>query len=283
MDNGSSDNTKDISISFKDAFINFQYIYEEEPGLHVGRHAGLKAAKGEILVYADDDIGALPTWIEGISESFRNPQVALVGGNNFPMYESTPPEWVHDLWTTTPWGKVNAIYSILDFGRKRKEIPANYVWGCNMAIRKSILQELGGFHPDGMPDDLLLYRGDGECAITRSILKMKNYRTDFNPKASINHIVSEDRMKLSYVYKRGFAQGISDSYTEIRRKKKPSADLCIKISYRKLRITINSLIKKDDPLSIYRTGHMRGYMYHQKMVKKDNSLLNWILKDKYLD
>lgn len=282
VDNGSSDNTKDISMSFKDAFINFKYIYKEEPGLHVGRHAGLKAAKGEILVYADDDIEALATWIEGIRESFRDPQVALVGGNNFPKYESKPPAWVEDLWTITPWGKINGIYSILDFGQERKEIPANYVWGCNLSIRKSILQKLGGFHPDGMPYDLLRYRGDGECAVTRSISKMENYRTDFNPRASIYHFVSEDRMKLDYVYKRGFAQGISDSYTEIRRKKKPSDYLYLKCIYDKVRISINSIKKKDDPLSMYSNGYRKGYTYHQEMVKRDNNLLNWILKDNYL-
>ena len=45
----------------------------------MGRHNGYKLAKSELLVYADDDIEAFPTWIEGIYESFQDPDVVLVG------------------------------------------------------------------------------------------------------------------------------------------------------------------------------------------------------------
>ena len=284
VDNGSSDNTKDISLSFGGEFANFQYIYEREPGLHVGRHAGLKAAKGEILIYADDDIEALPTWIEAINDSFRDPQVALVGGNNFPKYESKPPEWVNDLWRTTPWGKVNAIYSILDFGKECKEIPANYVWGCNFAILKSVLLEEGGFHPDAMPDGLLKYRGDGEAAVWQAVSK-KGYKTQFNPKASVNHLVSTSRMRIEYLYRRGYIQGISSSYAHTRKNKK--INIISDGIYRKNMLFKNKLRKmlKSTPkiLDAYLKGHEDGYAYHQNELKIDAALIDWVLKDNYLE
>jgi len=43
------------------------------------------------------------------------------------------------------------------------------VYGCNFSIRKNILIQLGGFHPDGLPDEFLHYRGDGETATSRAI------------------------------------------------------------------------------------------------------------------
>jgi len=64
--------------------------------LHVGRHLGLKKAQGDILVFADDDIEAFPTWLEGIAEAFEDPQIALVGVKN--LSESTndllKPAWL---------------------------------------------------------------------------------------------------------------------------------------------------------------------------------------------
>lgn len=58
VDNGSTDNTESICKEFQKKFTNYVYIYDKKPGLHVGRHAGLKAAKGTILVFIDDDIQA---------------------------------------------------------------------------------------------------------------------------------------------------------------------------------------------------------------------------------
>ena len=98
VDNGSTDDTKAIVNNFDEHIENLVYIYDENPGLHVGRHRGLLAAKADILVYADDDIEALPTWLEGILESFENQSVVLVGGKNIPNFESTPPDWILEMW-----------------------------------------------------------------------------------------------------------------------------------------------------------------------------------------
>jgi hypothetical protein len=63
------------------------------------------------------------------------------------------------------------MYSILDFGNAIQEISPDYVWGCNFSIRKEVLLKVRGFHPDGMPDEFLRYRGDGETSVSREILK----------------------------------------------------------------------------------------------------------------
>ena len=63
IDNGSTDGTKVIVNNFHKSIKNLVYIYDEHPGLHVGRHRGLLVAKTDLLVYADDDIEALPTWL----------------------------------------------------------------------------------------------------------------------------------------------------------------------------------------------------------------------------
>jgi len=81
-DNNSTDNTAQVANSFQNKFQNFKYIKTINPGLHVGRNKGFQEAKGDILVYADDDIEAFPKWLETIYEVFQNQEVMLVGGKN---------------------------------------------------------------------------------------------------------------------------------------------------------------------------------------------------------
>jgi glycosyltransferase involved in cell wall biosynthesis len=60
IDNGSTDDTKEISQEIMKEAANRQirYIFEPEPGLLAGRHRGALEAKGELLVFVDDDIEA---------------------------------------------------------------------------------------------------------------------------------------------------------------------------------------------------------------------------------
>ena len=91
----------------------------------------------------------------------------------------------------------------MDFGDKIKEINPSYVFGCNFSIRKNILLEAGGFHPDGMPQEIIKYRGDGESYVSKYIEK-NGYKTIYNPKASVYHLASTDRMTKKYFAKRAF-------------------------------------------------------------------------------
>ncbi len=314
IDNGSTDNTKEIVNSFKDKIQNLKCFYEPAPGLHVGRHKGLKEASADIIVYADDDIEAFPTWLEGIWESFQDGKVALVGGNNLPKYETSPPIWVESLWSYNQYGKHNGYYSLIDFGDVQKEIDPYFVFGCNFSIRKSTLLEFGGFHPDAMPREKIKYRGDGESYISAQILK-KGYKTVFNPKASVFHYVPSARMSKDYLYHRGFIQGISNSYSAIRgnelERAKPQKDeepqslkappsfiskAMDRFSGREFKRDINSLrlevregfdnYKRNLNLNEYLTatqiGFQDGFAYHQNELKNDQELFKWVVKDNYL-
>ncbi len=269
VDNGSTDSTGKVCRSFEQLFENFTYLFESKPGLHSGRHIGCKASQGEILVYGDDDIRAFPTWLEGVSESFQELSVTLVGGKILPKFESEPPEWFANLWGVTPWGKSLGYYSLIDFGDEVKEISPLYVYGCNFSIRKQVLLDFGGFHPDSVPKELLRFRGDGETAVSQAIDK-KGYKTIYNPKASVYHWVSTEKMTYDYLYKRAFAQGISDSYTRIRNNGFPSESQ----QYNSGAGEVNKIIHK---------GYYDGFDFHQKSVFKDPDLLKWITKSNYID
>ncbi len=285
IDNGSTDDTESVCNKFVAIFPNFKYIYDSRPGLHVGRHDGMKAAKGEILVYADDDIIATPEWLEAIKNAFNNQRVALVGGKILPKWEVDMPDWINMFKTEMKYGWTISYLSLLDFGDLTKEIPAYYVYGCNFSIRKPVLFECGGFHPDSIPQELIRYRGDGETVLSLAIMK-KGYKSVYEPKACVYHRVPPERLTVDYFCRRAFNQGISDSYSEIRnRLKNPfslSRGFLFKIAALKnylLRIVFFNKYKAI--LNQVYEAYKKGYAYHQAEVKADPTLLAYVLKDNY--
>lgn len=267
IDNGSTDSTAEVCKHFERRIPQFKSIYDPRPGLHNGRHTGLEAANGDILVYADDDIEALPTWLEGVAESFADPSAALVGGKILPKFEGAPPNWVNEISCKTDLGWSLGWYSILDFGDTVHEISHEYVWGCNFSIRKDVLKKAGGFHPDSIPKELIKYRGDGETAVSFAVRDM-GLKAMYNPKASVYHVVSSDRLSLEYIYQRAFNQGISNSYTSIRKKRALSPPM----QYAVLTNTVHDEVNR---------GIVDGFNYHQQIVQTDSKLQEWVLRDNY--
>jgi len=273
IDNASSDNTEIIVKCFQEKILNLHYYYESNPGLHIGRHKGLFAANSDILVYADDDIEAFPTWLEEIYNTFQDPKVVLVGGKNLPKFESEPPEWILKLWDKKIQGnQIVGALSIIDLGDEIKGINPYHVFGCNFSIRKEIVFKAGGFHPDGMPQELIKYRGDGESHVSKYVLDNKLI-AKYNPKASVYHLVSNNRMTNSYFCQRAYNQGISDSYTNIRNGFNLLRCICILVNR----------IKTFNPFDKIAKSYYNGYKYHKECCKKDSSILEWVKKDNYFN
>lgn len=293
VDNGSTDDTKSVVKEYYGKQ-NLQYYYDDCPGLHVGRHDGMKLAKGDILVYADDDIEAFPSWLEGINESFQDESVVLVGGKDLPKYEEQPPFWILEKWyQLCEFGHCLPELSLIDFGDKTMEIPPEYVFGCNFSIRRKILQETSGFHPDGMPFELIHLRGDGETYVSRYI-SSHSLKTIYNPKASIYHLVPSSRLTLDYFKKRAFCQGVEMSYIDKRYKtdNNPIVKRAGKIS-RWFRIltgleanrqlqTIQNKPSLTDIEKQISQSYSIGYQYHDTLYYSDKSLREWVHQNNYL-
>jgi glycosyltransferase involved in cell wall biosynthesis len=291
VDNGSRDATAEVAQRYA-AQLPLRYVFAPEPGLHVGRHAGLKAAQADILVFGDDDIVPASGWLQAIAAAFREPEVALVGGNNLPLFETDPPRWLARWWEQAPEGRRALDYlSILDWGSEPVDIDPGLVWGCNYSIRRDVLMAVGGFHPDGVPEDRLRFRGDGETAVSDGI-RQRGLRSRFIPGASVLHRVSAGRMTPEYFARRARAQGVSDSYSDLRASGgRPS------FSIRSRRISSTCLRAGRAWLSSgwdadgralagvrvrCAIGYLMGYAYHQKEFARDPVLREWVLKEHYL-
>lgn len=290
IDNGSTDNTAQITERYSTQLHNLKYFYEPEPGLHAGRHRGMLEAQNDILVFADDDIEALPTWLESIQSAFCAPDVAMVGGNNLPMFVSPPPEWLLALWNRSYKRNIRAIpaLSIIEINGAIRDYDPYYVWGCNFSIRKKVLYAAGGFHPDGMPKELIKFRGDGETHVSRFV-KECGMRCIFHPGASVHHKVTQERMTFDYFYQRGFNQGISDSYSIMRNQNNPpkfqiKQSLLSKLfNYGAKQLAKLTPLERDAKQALFemKCGYHEGYSFHQKMYLENEDVRIWTHKPKY--
>lgn len=313
IDNGSTDDTKGVTESHTGMIKNLHYHYCAEPGLMAARHMGCEEAKGDIICYLDDDSLVTKEWLQGMAESFSRDDVVIAGGPCIPKYEAPPPDWVEYFWSETGYGKTNGFLSLVDFGNEFKMIPPNYIYGCNLSIRKSVFLENGGTQPDYYPKKYQAYQGDGEGALSLN-LQQKGFWAAYNPKARIEHLIPSARLTLDYFCWRRYFNGIHASYHDVRREHgldRYHAHAPDPISVRLSHVIVRTIRRLLGRVKRCILGFLRaagvisspappvppevvaikrkieksfhaGYAFHQESLEKDPKLLEWVLRKNYL-
>jgi len=118
----------------------------------VQRNAGLKAARGELIYFLDDDSVPQPANLRRAVSHFSDPEVKMVGGPNCCPPEAPALEQVFALvlgsWLA--FGPSRARYTPV--GRKRKTSEKELIL-CNLVARRGALLELGGFNEALYPNE----------------------------------------------------------------------------------------------------------------------------------
>jgi glucosyl-dolichyl phosphate glucuronosyltransferase len=259
-----------------------RYVQEPQLGLLYARHAGAKAAHGDVLVFIDDDVITQPEWLGALVEAFKNPDVACTGGKALPQWEKTPPDW-YDQFEP-------GYLSLLDLGEETLDLKYPVcVWGCNMAVRKSALFETGGFNPDGIGDrKRIWFRGDGECGLQEKITN-SGLRIIYEPDAWLIHRIPASRLTPEHFYWRFFIQGIQESFVEARRIQNRRFFALRLIGgafyslYRAARNFVGSAVHPDHRIrSLAEAWSWYGKAQHQLRTAVSPSLRKHVLRPSYL-
>lgn len=199
-----------------------KYIHEPTPGLLAGRHGGLAAARGDTISYFDDDIVVQPGTVAAARGAFLDPAVDLVGGPSRPAFMDIPPRWLVELAEFNDNRGIMLTYmSLIDLRRDVVHgVNPNFVFGQNFHIRRDALIELGGFHPDIVPDELFMFQGDGETGLT---IKFRDAgrRADYLDAVAVRHIIPGRRMTMDYLDSRAKFQGRCDAFSRLRQGEDP--------------------------------------------------------------
>lgn len=131
VSDGSTDGSGEIAREYEAVNV----IETAQNGLAAARNTGMEAATGEILAYIDDDAVPDPDWLAHITAALDGDSFAAAGGPNvLPPGAGTVAQCV----ANAPGGPTHVLVS----DREAEHIP-----GCNMAIRKTALEQIGGFDP----------------------------------------------------------------------------------------------------------------------------------------
>lgn len=88
-------------------------VVEPAPGLTPARLAGIREARGEVLVFVDDDNVLAPDYLAVVARHFAaKPALAAAGGTVLPEWEAPPPPWsaeFHGLLALRDLGRVERI------------------------------------------------------------------------------------------------------------------------------------------------------------------------------
>jgi O-antigen biosynthesis protein len=128
VDDGSSDASAEIARAHGATLLETQHR-----GLGHARNAGIAAARGEIVAFLDDDAYPDQDWLHYVADQLRRGGHGGVGGPNIPPDDDG---FVAECVAAAPGGPIHVLVS----DREAEHVP-----GCNMAFRKDVLEQIGGF------------------------------------------------------------------------------------------------------------------------------------------
>jgi O-antigen biosynthesis protein len=128
-----------------------RYVEEQRPGLALARNAGLRAARGELVAFTDDDVLVDSAWVSAIRAAFAAmPQVGCVTGLILPLEFETPAQLLVERFASYGKGFIPRIYSLEKPPADQPLFPytAGYFGsGANIAFRTRVARDMGGFDP----------------------------------------------------------------------------------------------------------------------------------------
>jgi glycosyltransferase involved in cell wall biosynthesis len=182
-----------------------------ERGLAGARNTGIAAASGEVIAFIDDDARAADDWLENLAGSITEPATVGAGGALLPLWQGTAPRWFPREFY---W-----VFGCSYAGLPEHRAPVRNPIGANMAVRASVLAEVGGFRESESADTPRELRSRGVVRAGGNVpddtdlaIRVRQLRDDavwlYQPEARVLHSVTAERTSLGYFVRRCYEEGV---------------------------------------------------------------------------
>lgn len=205
VDNNSTDDTKTVVASrIADYPVPLRYLFEPVQGKSNALNTGMCATRATFIVFTDDDVRVPRGWLEAaLRPLIERRDVEYTGGPVRPIWGGPRPRWLNER------GNLGGTIAVKDHGaepfvfEEQRKTPL----GVNMAVRRSLVERIGGFRPDlGRNGKSLLGQEQAEF-FYRS--RQARARGLYVPAMTLEHMVPASRLTRSYFRRWWYWKGVS--------------------------------------------------------------------------
>lgn len=194
IDNNSRDHTRAVVAEFAANKPAPRYILETRQGLDYARNRAIAEARGDILLFGDDDILVRPDWIAQMAVPLLADaahRIGAVGGEVIPVFPDGLPDWVRE------W------HAPLAFRADTGPIEARHSpMGANLALPKWVFERLGPFHT-ALDRAAGNYFSGGDSEMIRRV-REAGFEVWFSPAAAVQHQMPASRTTFRYARRHAF-------------------------------------------------------------------------------
>jgi glycosyltransferase involved in cell wall biosynthesis len=200
VNNNCSDDTDAVLAEYRDR-LPLVRLFEPTPGKSFAGNLAVREAKGEYIIWTDDDVLVASDWLKAYVNAFAQwPDADIFAGAIDPWFEEAPPRWLESVFS-----KIAAAYAALDYGPTGFDLTfETYPYGANMALtRTAQLREPYDTRLGPRPNSGI--RGE-EMIMARRLLATGS-RGRWVPEAKVRHFIPPQRQSLRYLREYFFGSG----------------------------------------------------------------------------
>jgi glucosyl-dolichyl phosphate glucuronosyltransferase len=208
IDNGSAQSAEPVCRTARATLPNLRYLHQSKAGLALAKNTGLEDCATDLIAFTDDDAQPAADWLERILRRFAaSPEeVAAVGGEVEPVWESERPDWLSD-------ALLHPLSAGLKWSARARPIAdGEWIMEVNAAYRAEVLRRCGGFPSHLGRIGALLLSGEG-CVDT--IIQGLGFSIVYDPQIVVRHLIPAARLTKAWFRSRMFWQGVSDQASNV--------------------------------------------------------------------
>ncbi|MHA1580165.1 MAG: glycosyltransferase [Candidatus Freyarchaeota archaeon] len=169
-----------------------------EMGNTRSRNMVMRQSRGEIIASTDDDCIVHQNWIANLVKVFEeSPNIGLVTGKVLPIFYGKVPKWLEP-----------PIYPILAIRTENQRTETLNPYGCNMAVRRSVMEKINFLNEDITRKHGGLYSGEDTDLGIR--VRAAGYRVVYTPHAVVEHKMFPERISKEHFIRRALYFGMSE-------------------------------------------------------------------------
>lgn len=206
VDNASTDHTA-ILLTELEREYGFERAFEPRSGLSIARNTGVERARGEWVIFLDDDVLLPETFLVNYARAIRSlPEPGFIAGGVIPHFDGIVPEWVTALCREEWW----CFSAMLLEAPTGQLTAAQSPYGANMAVRRDILDTFRFSDDLGFRHGVLIPGEETELFARIRAAGHLGYWVD---NVSLRHRLPAKRWQLAYLVKRAWGQGQADAHS----------------------------------------------------------------------